>query len=213
MRRTLSPLSIFLTSTIALLAGATPGHAADAAGKYAVRGAGGSPCATFLSALSAKNQPLIDQYASWLMGYVSAVNRLQAQTFDAMPTMRPGEMVALAAMTCKLEPKLTVELAAARGLNAVSALRAGQESPVVTLTSDGRTVQIRQQALTTLQRNLSARGMFTGAANGAASPALTVAIKAFQTQVKLPATGLPDLDTILRASAPAPAAAPAVTRK
>jgi len=70
---------------------------------------------------------------------------------------------------------------------------------VVQVEADGKTVAIRQDALKLLQSALIAKNLYKGDANGASSPQLVAAIKGFQRKEAIAVTGLPDIDTFIRA--------------
>lgn len=178
---------------------ASPVLAANADGRFAVRGDGADRCDAYQAALAAKDSVKIDRYAAWLMGYVSASNRLIAKTFDTLPTLAGADMLGIVAIVCRSQPASTVETAAAQSLNAISSVRLLRDTPAVSVVSDGKSVQIRAEAIATLQANLAAKKLYSGPVDGAFSPQLAKAIKAFQTSERLPASGLPDVDTIIRA--------------
>lgn len=178
---------------------AAPALAANADGRFAVRGNGADRCDVYQAALTAKDSVKIDRYAAWLMGYVSASNRLIAKTFDTLPTLAGADMLGIVAVVCRSQPAASIETAAAQSLNAISAVRLLQDTPAVSVVSDGKSLQIRSEAIATLQANLAAKKLYNGPTDGAFSPQLAKAIKAFQALERLPASGLPDVDTVIRA--------------
>jgi peptidoglycan hydrolase-like protein with peptidoglycan-binding domain len=133
------------------------------------------------------------------MGYTSAYNRHVPPTFDILPTSAGGDLLGIVMAVCRVSPNASLETATAQSLSAVAAMRLTRETPIVKVTADGKTVEIRQEALTNLQQNLSEKGLYRGPLNGVSSPALVAAIKAIQTREKLEVTGLPDIDTMIRA--------------
>jgi peptidoglycan hydrolase-like protein with peptidoglycan-binding domain len=116
-----------------------------------------------------------------------------------LPTSAGGDLLGIVMAVCRVSPNASLETATAQSLSAVAAMRLTRETPIVKVTADGKTVEIRQEALTNLQQNLSEKGLYRGPLNGVSSPALVAAIKAIQTREKLEVTGLPDIDTMIRA--------------
>jgi hypothetical protein len=188
-----------LSAVVLALVAASPAAAASAEGRFAVRGVGTDRCDVFQAALAAKDAVKIDRYASWLMGYVSASNRLIGKTFDVLPTLAGSDVLGMVAIVCRSQPATAIETAAAQSLNAISSVRLLRDTPIVPAASDGKSVQIRSEAIATLQTNLTALKLFAGPADGVFSPQLIKAIKALQGVERLPVTGLPDVDTIIRA--------------
>jgi hypothetical protein len=184
---------------VPLVFGALPALASDAAGKFTVRGVGSNPCSAVQASLKSNDKIAGSLYLSWLMGYASAYNRHVPQTFDILPTSAGGDLLGIVMAVCRVSPNASLETATAQSLSAVAAMRLTRETPIVKVTADGKTVEIRQEALTNLQQNLSEKGLYRGPVNGVSSPALVAAIKAIQTREKLEVTGLPDIDTMIRA--------------
>jgi hypothetical protein len=175
---------------VPLVFGALPALASDAAGKFTVRGVGSNPCSAVQASLKSNDK---------IAGYTSAYNRHVPQTFDILPTSAGGDLLGIVMAVCRVSPNASLETATAQSLSAVAAMRLTRETPIVKVTADGKTVEIRQEALTNLQQNLSEKGLYRGPLNGVSSPALVAAIKAIQTREKLEVTGLPDIDTMIRA--------------
>ena len=61
-------------------------------------------------------------------------------------------------------------------LSAVAAMRLTRETTMVKMTSDGQSVELRQEAVTALQQSLTLKGLYKGPANGVSSPALISAM-------------------------------------
>ena len=194
---------LFLTAVrhwmacLALLGLPSALQAADAAGAFAIRGPGALGCTRFLEAGAQSAERAT--FEGWLLGYATARNRGEPDTYDVIPTESGQEFPALVAAICKIRPEVTVEIAAAAAIQTLQPYRQGAMSPFVEISSDGRTVRIRQKALSLLQQALADQQGYDGAVDGTASPQFVAAIKAFQQRQKLPVTGLPDIDTFLRA--------------
>lgn len=184
--------------SLPLLFSALPASASDAAGKFTVRGVGSNACSAVLTSLK-DDKIATSLYGSWLMGYASAYNRNVAQTFDILPTPTGSDLMGIVMAVCRISPTASLETATAQALTAVSAMRLTRETPLVKVVSDGKSVDIRQEAVTNLQQALLDKGLYRGPVNGVSSPALVASIKTLQTREKLAPTGLPDIDTMIRA--------------
>lgn len=179
-------------------ASASPTFAADAAGKYSVRGVGGARCDAVVAAFTAKNTPAVESYVSWMLGYASAYNHVVSGTFDAIPTKDGRDLVSLVLGLCQSNAAIQLETSTFRVLRAVANLRLTGETPLVTLTSDGKSFELRQETVRLVQGRLKALKLYNGAENGETNPQLIAALKAYQTSQKLPATGLPDISLLIR---------------
>ncbi|WP_298195237.1 peptidoglycan-binding domain-containing protein [Novosphingobium sp.] len=193
LRRVLLPL--LLASIAGTGAGAA--HAADAKGNFAIRGPGSQSCAAYLATISKPDATA--RYGSWLLGYVSAHNRLDADTYDLLPTEAGGDFVNMVAIVCRTNPQMSVENAANSAVRAITPLRQTVSSPIVQVQSDGKTISIHQDSLKRLQTALIAKQFFKGTATGTSSPQFVDALKAFQRKEGIAVTGLPDSDSFIRA--------------
>ncbi len=184
--------------SLPLLFAALPALASDATGKFTARGVGSNPCSAVLTSLK-DDKIATSLYGSWLMGYASAYNRNVPQTFDILPTATGSDLMGIVMAVCRISPTASLETATAQALAAIAPMRLTRETPLVKVVSDGKSVDIRQEAVTNLQQGLLDKGLYRGPVNGVSSPALITAIKALQTREKLTPTGLPDIDTLIRA--------------
>lgn len=171
--------------------------ASDAQGQFSVRGAGGQTCAVALDAVAKQNKDAVRDQASWIMGWMTASNHLQPGTFDGLPTKDGKELVQFIHGLCRSQPALTLEAATAAVARALAPLRLTRTSPEVVVTSDGKSVILREETIRLAERKLKEGGYYKGNETGASSAALIAAVRKFQEAKKLPATGLPDLRTLL----------------
>jgi hypothetical protein len=178
---------------------AGPAAAADDQGRFAVRGAGSDRCSVFQAAIVANDGARLERYGAWLLGYLSASNRLISRTFDAVPSLAAADLLGLVSVLCRTQPEALVDTVASQALVVLSPIRLTTDSPLLTVSNGGKSLQLRTEALVTLQRNLATKGAFKGPADGKASPQLTKAITEFQQKEKILVSGLPDIDTQIRA--------------
>jgi hypothetical protein len=171
--------------------------AADAAGRFAVRGVGSRSCGDYRAALgdAASTAP----YASWLMGYVSARNRNSAELFDVLPTQPGIDLLNVVAVICGTRETMVLETAASEAVRVLRPLSQASETPLVQFRTGKGSVTIRQGALVRLQTALIDRKLFKGPANGIPSAEFAAALRAFQKKEAIPVTGLPDMDSFIRA--------------
>ncbi len=175
---------------------AVPALAADEQGNYAIRGAGGFACERYVAAADAQSDE-VRLFVRWKEGYLSGLNRLQADTFDASPIVDTAAVANLMLAICRQHPELAFETAVARGLTSLAPMRERAESRADTLTHDGRSVTVRQETMRRVQQALSELGHYTSGVDGLYGPGTRRAILAFQENAELPPTGLPDPDTLL----------------
>lgn len=186
-----------MAAVAAGLAGPTGAAAADANGNFALRGYGSRTCQVFNAEFpDAKHSA---NYGSWLMGYVSARNRVESETFDILPLLDGMVLLQAVSTVCKDQPTITVESAANEVIRAIAPLHQRSETSIVVVENDGRKIAIREGMLSALQVRLVELGMYSGPVDGQWTTSLAAAVKTFQMNKNITATGLPDLATLLRA--------------
>lgn len=192
--------------TVTLLAGCvaasmgSTAYAADARGNFAIYGIGGQSCGVFKQDAFVKNQAVQTEMVNWLLGYLSAGNRSQAQTFDQSPIQSPAALAQLVASVCAQNPNSTVEGVFSTVLNRFASLRSTQSSATVTMQSGQNTAVIRADTLTKVQTALTRLGYYKGAADGKFSPAVSAALRAYQKKMGIPETGIADANVLLKIS-------------
>ena len=190
-----SAVAILVAS--ALVLGSGIANAADADGKFSIRGAGSQSCAAYVASIAKPEE--FARNGFWLLGYVTARNRLEPATYDILPTEQGNDFPNVVEVICRNSPAIALETAANSAIAVMAPLRQANASAVVQVEADGKTVAIRQDALKLLQSALIAKNLYKGDANGASSPQLVAAIKGFQRKEAIAVTGLPDIDTFIRA--------------
>ena len=196
----MSSMRSFTLAALVLTAASAsyPALAADKDGRFSVRGLGSAKCSELTLAIENKDSASIQLYGSWFLGYLSASNRLISQTFDAIPATSVNDVIGVVAVLCRRTPDALVETATYQALEALNAVRLRQDSPLLTMQDGARSLKIRQEALMFVQTELASAKLYKGPADGKPSPELARSIRAFQKAQKLPETGLPDMDVILR---------------
>ncbi len=193
--------SFKLVHLVATAAGAillnSPAYAADASGLFAVRGLGANTCQEYLNRKATDENSRL--YASWLMGYMTARNRVEEKRFDVLPY--PDGQVFLEAVqaVCRDQTTVTIEQAASSVISALAPIHQVNVSPITVVENKNRSLQIRQSALAALQSKLIEDGLYSGPVNGEWSEAMVTAVTEFQLSSKIVASGLPDLATLIHA--------------
>lgn len=193
--RALSSL-LFLALAIA---GGQPALAADGNGAAAVYGVGGLSCKVLASASgNLGQQNTLTQVMQWFGGYLTALNTVTNDTFDLNPILSSSELQGILEKTCLQNPNITVQQAAQNTIQALAVARTKKASPAVEFKNDYGSFLLRQETIVTMQQALYKIGLYQGYANGAVTPALMEAIKAFQSKNNLHRTGLPDAETVTK---------------
>lgn len=182
---------------VATAAGVPGPHVATAAGTAAPT----SPAAPAPSpdagpfGLSATMRPIL---TSWILGYLTASDRLVKDTFDATPVMSPEALTAMIIGVCQKYPDARVETVANTVLGQLATARVLHELPVIETSADDRVVPIRKATLIAVQTALLKNKLTREPADGNFGVATEAALKSFQKAQNLPQTGLPDPATVVR---------------
>lgn len=145
---------------------------------------------------------------SWIMGYLTASDRLVKDTFDETPVMAPEALTTMIIGICQRNPNVRVEAVANNVLNQLATARVLHESPVIEARAGDRAVLIRQATLVAMQNTLVREKLLKDPANGKFGSATEAALIAFQKSQNLPETGLPDPSTVVRLLVEMPAKEP-----
>ena len=190
-------LGLFVLSI--LVAGSAPGgvNAADADGRFTVKGAGATACSRFTDAVQSKDAELIS-FAGWMEGYLSAMNRYEDRVFDIAGWRGTEVMLAALAGYCAANPETGFHEAVAKMAAQMRPAAVTRQTPTVTVDNgDGATVSVHRDTIRRLQSQLALRGLYDGAADGEWSDAVAAALRIFQEEKQVPATGLPDQFTLV----------------
>lgn len=87
--------------------------AKDVNGAFAIKGVGALSCNDFIEAASA-DEPILQQYAGYVSGYISAYNELENNVFDVLPWQQLDTVMLLLLQGCKQTPSSTVGGAVSR---------------------------------------------------------------------------------------------------
>ncbi len=174
-----------------------PAMASDAKGNYAIRGVGSQDCQTLLQQL-AKDPNGQLPIASWMLGYMTAVNRYEPTTFDISPVSDVRALTTIVLAMCQKNPKARLETVLNELLRALARARVKADSPLIEMKSGETTASVRQEVLLNVQQRLNQRGLLKAKADGNYGPQTEAALKEYQKAEKLPVTGVADAPTVLR---------------
>lgn len=169
--------------SMALLASvSTTAQAADSGGQFAVRGIGSYDCKTVLGQFNSEDEATRNEarqiYTAWISGYLTATNRLSADTFDSFPAVYDSPVLALVLGHCSKNPELMFEQALAGLAAALQPMRVVSQSPLAEA-ADDRLV-LRQETVRKVQQKLIDMGLLEGKADGVFGKASEQALRAFQ---------------------------------
>jgi len=172
--------------------------ASDPSGHFALHGVGAQTCAQYLDEVKKNDTSTNNLILSWMMGYMTARNRLAANTYDVTPAM-PGE--AIMQMTnniCQKSPDARVETAMDALFKGLAPARVTVDSPFLDLQSGDARFKVRRETFIAVQDALRKKKLYTGRTEDKMTPAIEAALKAYQKDQKLPENGLPDAPTVIR---------------
>ncbi len=198
-----------LALVLVLSPAAQPARAADADGRFVVKGAALTTCEQFTKARAERSQ-LLYLYAAWLEGYLSALNERTPETYDLVAFESTELLVALLDSNCKQRPREPFFNVVRALVRALHPQRVTRQTPLVEARVGERSVRLYAEVLRRVQERLAALGLYKGAPDGKFGPATRKALETWQKENGLEPTGLPDQLTVLRilrggSGAPAPA--------
>lgn len=175
-----------------------PAAAADAKGAFALHGVGALTCKDVTGALLKGDTSIRTTLASWMLGYVSAMNRIDAGTYDVTPVQIPDALVNMVVGICQKDADARVETITYAVFHAFDPAKTTAESPEIQVTANGQVTTLRKDSLMAVQRYLVAQKLLHGNADGTFGSETEAALHTFQQKQNLPNTGLPDPATVVR---------------
>ncbi|MEM1380841.1 MAG: peptidoglycan-binding domain-containing protein [Pseudomonadota bacterium] len=181
---------------VAVVASVTTASAEDTEGRYAVKGSGQMPCAEFTRALADRTEAAT-QALSWLAGYLTAINASEDATFDIVSWQSEGMIAQALDARCKANPDEPL----AKAVEAMVAIMrpdriAIQETPIEVKLGQRKRV-LYPSVITRMQSALKTAGADVDV-NGEFDEATERALRDFQRNASLAATGFPDSITLFR---------------
>ena len=172
-------------------------HAVDAKGTFALHGIGALTCGEVNERIKT-NASVREQLAAWLLGYVSATNRVRPDTYDITPIQQPLILARMVENVCASNAGTRLETATYSLLTTLAPAGAKAESPLVKVQAGENFVELRQETLKAVQQALIDRKFLKGKTTGEFGKPTETALGEFQKAEKLSATNLPDPATLMR---------------
>ncbi len=171
--------------------------AADAEGRFAIKGTGISSCQMFLNETEKRSHNSF-LFAGWLNGYLTAVNQSRADTFDATSWESLDTLANYLAHYCRKHPEKSFFIAVTTMLDALMEQRLRTFTPKLRASAGGNATILYQEVLRRAQVSLAERGYYQGEPVGLYDTETHQALEAFQKAEGLDTHGLPDQRTLHR---------------
>mgnify|MGYP001443242952 CR=1 FL=1 len=171
--------------------------AADAKGNFAIDGGGSQPCESFTTAKTKKTTDY-QIYAGWVDGYVTAANQYSKDTYDLTPWQTTELLLSALVKHCTANPTQPFIIAVNNMLAALKPARLQNKSELVMVQTTGGGSLVYKAVLESVQRKLAEKKLYSGKIDGAYSPAVRDALRAYQGSERISASGLPDQATLLK---------------
>lgn len=162
-----------------------------------MKGAGFLPCQVY----SAEREKKSDTYyliAGWIEGYITAYNKHVPGTFDITSFESPELLMTVLQNHCKSHPGDRLYPVLDSMLDQLRPDRLTKESERVRIAEGDRKTVLYTETISRIQTALARRGLYKGAVDGRFTGATRSALIAFQSGIKLEATGFPDQTTLWR---------------
>jgi murein L,D-transpeptidase YcbB/YkuD len=176
---------------------AAPVEAATEDGSFSIRGLGAQECGAIVEPLQ-NDAAAATAATAWLLGYTTAFNRVQEDTFDVSPLVDATAMLRMVVGTCQRAPDALVETVAFEVLRALATARVIGSTPIVETRAGDQVATVRRETLASMQSKLIELGHLSGSPDGAFGPQTAAALRAFQQEQELPQTGIADPATVVR---------------
>ena len=174
--------------------------AADENDRFAIRGAGLASCVQFLEARETGSEQYF-QFGGWMNGYLTALNRLEEETFDLVPWQSPDFLATALANYCVQNREQSFHNAVFLMAERLKEQRLESRSETVSIASggDGQPIRLYQAVI---ERAIGALGELgfpvSPSGDDFNEEGFRQALTAFQETEGLPMTGLPDQASLLR---------------
>jgi Putative peptidoglycan binding domain len=190
---------LFLGTALALF-GATMAEAADSKERFQAYGLGRLTCKRFVEACDAKKDDCQVVAPTWFEGYLTGFNALFDDTYDILPWQPPGILAEFTLNVCRQNPDALVLQVANDLIRQVFIPdRIKTASDRVRIGEGKDAVAFYRETIRSLQQRLVDMGFLKGGVDGSFGPGTKAGVEAFQKANGLPATGIPDMRTMLAA--------------
>lgn len=184
-----------LFAGLGALALATSAVAADKAGHFALKGAGLASCTRFVEALQSESKEAL-LFAGWVHGYLTAMNEVNAETYDILPWQQPNMVLLSLDQYCRANPELRFFQAVVAMRRSLESQRVTEQSALVEIPTGGKRIRLYRTTIEMLQIRLADLGHERVRPTGEFDEVTRAALTEYQRGRNLPTTGWPDQNTL-----------------
>lgn len=186
--------AIALAATLLTAAAA---DAADAEKRFAIKGVGVAKCSAFVQAYDQRNNDGF-LFAGWLTGFLTALNQQLADTFDLAPWQSTDVLMLLMRDLCGQKPDEQFYRVAGGLVGLLGRDRLKTLSEPVEIQNKEHRTALPKDVVRRVQERLKALDLYKGSVDGSFGSGMQKALESFQKREKLPETGIPDQQTLVR---------------
>lgn len=193
--------SILMALSITTLT-CSPSFAADEKNKFSARGVGGEKCETLVDIIESKDEKQLAKYVpifiGWIDGYISYINRIEKNTYNAVPFISGPEILALTTQQCKKKPEVRIEETVNNTVSVLAKYKIKKESPAVNVTVEKNSGIYYKETIIEIQNKLNKLGYYKDKSDGTYNENTVKSMKMFQKSQNLTENGFPNIDTLLK---------------
>lgn len=178
--------------------GSAPARSADSDGQFAIKGGGLQTCESFLKSYDARSNDL-SVYGGWVEGYMTGQNQRLNGTYDLIPWQETLTIIGALSSVCQNLPRDTRFIDALDQLvRAFLPSRLPSSSAVFQVRTGDQTTVMYADVFDLISSRLRQLGYDTPIDPGVFSDETRAALRSYQTDNSLPATGHPDQRTLFQ---------------
>lgn len=186
---------LFVPLLLAALAGSAAAQASDDKGRFAVKGPGLATCKEFSDQMAQKSQNFYVM-GGWLLGFITAHNLHQKETYDAASWQSGELLIGLMDSYCKQRPDDRFAEGVIRLVRLLMQSRLTEESKLVVAQNGDNKVAIYEAVMRRAQEEMKKQGFYSGVIDGLYGPGTKKGFEALQKANNIPETGVPDPRTL-----------------
>ncbi len=171
-------------------------YAADQNDKFAVKGAGISPCSTFIKAMENKDHTYY-MFGGWLDGYITSLNQQLPDTFDITPWQTTELLMKIIESNCQQNPNQQIHSIAKAMVVQLMEQRITVGERYLQLEADKNLI-LQEGVIRNIKQKLDDKGHYDGDLTVSWDEKEITAMKAFQRTQQLEETGLPNQATLYK---------------
>lgn len=196
------PISIIFTALCLAFLACELSFAADQRNKFSARGVGGERCETLINIIDSRDDQKLSKYVpiflGWIDGYISYINRIEKNTYNAVPFISGPEILALITQQCEAQPNMRIEETVHHTVSVLAKYKIKKESHVVNVKIDNKSAYLYKETIFEIQNKLNDLGFLKNQPDGNYSDTTIKAMKLFQKSKNIPESGLPTINTTIK---------------